>query len=366
MKKIMVVFGTRPEAIKMAPVIKELYKRDGVDTIVCVTGQHREMLNQVLEIFDIKPDYNLEIMKESQTLGYITSTILMKLDEIIKIEKPDIVVVHGDTTTTFAASLSAFYNKVEIAHVEAGLRTYNKYSPYPEEVNRQMVGIISDYNFAPTKLAYDNLIKEGKNIKNIYITGNTAIDVLKYTIKPDFENEYIKWLDNSKLILLTAHRRENIGVPLERIFEAVKEIVDKYQDVKVIYPVHKNPVLIETAKKVFGNMERIKLIEPLDVVTFHNLISKSHIILTDSGGIQEEAPALNIPVVVLRDSTERQEGVEAGTLLLAGTDKEKIVQKVCSLMERKDEYERVAKSINPYGDGTASSKIVDILLERNV
>ena len=361
MRKIMLVFGTRPEAIKMAPLVKELNKRKNIETLVCVTAQHREMLDQVLDIFDIVPDYDLDIMKKSQTLSYITSSILNKIDSVMKKEKPDVVVVHGDTTTTYATALAAFYNKIKIAHVEAGLRTYNKYSPYPEEINRQMVGLISDYNFSPTKMTADNLLREGKDEKSIYITGNTAIDTLRYTVDEDYSDENTDWAEGSRLILLTAHRRENIGESMENIFSAVREIVDKYEDVKVIYPIHKNPVVREYAEKYFSGVERVKLIEPLDVVRFHNLINKSFLVMTDSGGIQEEAPALDIPVMVLRNETERKEGIEAGTLKLLGTDRDRIIEGVSALLDDGEEYRKMAESVNPYGDGSASVKIADIL-----
>lgn len=366
MKKIMVVFGTRPEAIKMAPVIKELERRENIETIVCVTAQHREMLDQVLDIFDIKPKYDLNIMKKSQTLSYITSSILNGIDSIMKKEEPDVVVVHGDTTTTFATAMAAFYNKIKIAHVEAGLRTYNKYSPYPEEVNRQMVGIIADYNFSPTNMTVKNLIDEGKDRSTIYLTGNTAIDTLSYTVKDDYKDENTEWAGDSRLILLTAHRRENIGKPMENIFGAVRDILDKYEDVKVIYPIHKNPAVIEYAEKYFSNEERVRLIEPLDVVRFHNLINKSYLILTDSGGIQEEAPALNVPVLVLRNETERKEGIEAGTLKLLGTEHDEIYRGVCEVMDNPKVYKSMSEAVNPYGDGSASRKIADILEREDI
>ncbi|PSJ31620.1 UDP-N-acetylglucosamine 2-epimerase [Peptostreptococcus russellii] len=366
MKKIMLVFGTRPEAIKMAPLVKELEKRDGIKTLVCVTAQHREMLDQVLEIFNIVPDYDLDIMKESQTLSYITSSILAKIDEIMKKELPDIVVVHGDTTTTFATSLAAFYNKIKIAHVEAGLRTYKKYSPYPEEINRQMVSLVSDYNFAPTELTADNLIKEGKDASSIFITGNTAIDTLSYTVNENYEDDNTKWVGDSRLILLTVHRRENIGKSMEDIFDAVKDIVEKFDDIKVIYPLHKNPEVRKYARKYFEGMERVRLIEPLDVIKFHNLINKSYLIMTDSGGIQEEAPALGKPVLVLRNDTERKEGVESGTLILLGTDKNNIFKNTCEILEDENIYQEIAQSKNPYGDGRASKKIADILQREDI
>lgn len=366
MKKIMLVFGTRPEAIKMAPLIKELEKRENIKTLVCVTAQHREMLDQVLDIFNIVPDYDLDIMKESQTLSYITSSILNKIDKIMKKESPDVVVVHGDTTTTFATSLAAFYNKIKIAHVEAGLRTYNKYSPYPEEINRQMVGLISDYNFAPTKLTANNLIEEGKDKGSIFITGNTAIDTLAYTIDEDYYDENIEWVGDSRLILLTVHRRENIGKAMEDIFEAVRKVLEKFEDIKVIYPLHKNPEVRKYAKKYFADLDRVKLIEPLDVVKFHNLINKSYLVMTDSGGIQEEAPALGKPVLVLRNETERKEGVESGTLRLLGTDKENIFKNTCEILENEKNYQKISSSKNPYGDGRASEKIADILQREDI
>jgi len=365
MKKVMLVFGTRPEAIKMAPIVKELKKRSGIETLVCVTAQHRQMLDQVLDVFDIVPDYDLDIMKESQTLSYITSSVLSRINDIIVKEKPDCVLVHGDTTTTFSAALAAFYNQVKIAHVEAGLRTYNKYSPYPEEINRQMVGLLADFNFCPTEMTRDNLVREGKKESSIFVTGNTAIDTLKYTLTEDYDDSYIEWLGDSRLILLTAHRRENIGRPMSSIFKAINEILKKYPDVKVIYPVHKNPKIIEMATEAFSDSDRIKLIDSLDVVSFHNLINNAYMVMTDSGGIQEEAPSMNKPVLVLRDETERKEGLEAGTLSLVGTDKEKIVKIASMLLDNEDLYEKMANAINPYGDGMASERIVDII-ERGI
>lgn len=364
MIKVMTVFGTRPEAIKMAPLVKELKKRKEVECIVCVTAQHREMLDQVLETFDIVPDYDLNIMKQGQTLTDITIRALKGLEEVIKEVKPNIVLVHGDTTTTFAGALAAFYNQTDIGHVEAGLRTYDKYSPYPEEMNRQMVSSLSDMNFAPTKLSADNLIKEGKNKENIFITGNTVIDAMSTTISDDYQNEVFDWVGNDRMILLTAHRRENIGDSMRSIFKAVKRIVTEFPDVKVVYPIHKNPVVREIANEIFGDCDKVKLIEPLEVFDFHNFMNKSYIILTDSGGVQEEAPALGKPVLVLRNTTERPEGIEAGTLKLTGTDEETIYEETKKLLTSKEEYEVMSKASNPYGDGHASERITDEIIKR--
>ena len=364
MIKVMTVFGTRPEAIKMAPLVKELKKRKEVECIVCVTAQHREMLDQVLETFDIVPDYDLNIMKQGQTLTDITIRALKGLEEVIKEVKPNIVLVHGDTTTTFAGALAAFYNQTDIGHVEAGLRTYDKYSPYPEEMNRQMVSSLSDMNFAPTKLSADNLIKEGKKKENIFITGNTVIDAMSTTISDDYQNEVFDWVGNDRMILLTAHRRENIGDSMKSIFKAVKRIVTEFPDVKVVYPIHKNPVVREIANEIFGDCDKVKLIEPLEVFDFHNFMNKSYIILTDSGGVQEEAPALGKPVLVLRNTTERPEGIEAGTLKLTGTDEETIYEETKKLLTSKEEYEVMSKASNPYGDGHASELITDEIIKR--
>jgi UDP-N-acetylglucosamine 2-epimerase (non-hydrolysing) len=364
MIKVMTVFGTRPEAIKMAPLVKELKKRKEVECIVCVTAQHREMLDQVLETFDIVPDYDLNIMKQGQTLTDITIRALKGLEEVIKEVKPNIVLVHGDTTTTFAGALAAFYNQTDIGHVEAGLRTYDKYSPYPEEMNRQMVSSLSDMNFAPTKLSADNLIKEGKKKENIFITGNTVIDAMSTTISDDYQNEVFDWVGNDRMILLTAHRRENIGDSMKSIFKAVKRIVTEFPDVKVVYPIHKNPVVREIANEIFGDCDKVKLIEPLEVFDFHNFMNKSYIILTDSGGVQEEAPALGKPVLVLRNTTERPEGIEAGTLKLTGTDEETIYEETKKLLTSKEEYEVMSKASNPYGDGHASERITDEIIKR--
>lgn len=364
MIKVMTVFGTRPEAIKMAPLVKELKKRKEIECIVCVTAQHREMLDQVLETFDIVPDYDLNIMQKGQTLTDITVRALKGLEDVIKEVKPNIVLVHGDTTTTFAGALAAFYNQTDIGHVEAGLRTYDKYSPYPEEMNRQMVSSLSDMNFAPTKLSADNLIKEGKKKENIFITGNTVIDAMSTTISDDYQNEVFDWVGNDRMILLTAHRRENIGDSMRSIFKAVKRIVTEFPDVKVVYPIHKNPIVREIANEIFGDCDKVKLIEPLEVFDFHNFMNKSYIILTDSGGVQEEAPALGKPVLVLRNTTERPEGIEAGTLKLTGTDEETIYEETKKLLTSKEEYEVMSKASNPYGDGHASERITDEIIKR--
>ena len=362
--KVMTIFGTRPEAIKMAPLVKELKRRKEVECIVTVTAQHRQMLDQVLETFEIKPDYDLDIMKQGQTLADVTTRALNGLEKVIKEVNPDIVLVHGDTTTTFAGALAAFYNQVSIGHVEAGLRTYDKYSPYPEEMNRQMVGCMTDMHFAPTKLSANNLIKEGKKEGNIYITGNTAIDAMQTTVKSDYSHEVFDWIGNDRMILLTAHRRENLGDPMRSIFRAIKRIVDEFDDIKVVYPIHLNPKVREVANEIFGNTDRVRLIEPLEVFDFHNFINKSYMIMTDSGGIQEEAPSLGKPVLVLRDTTERPEGIDAGTLKLTGTDEDVIYSEAKRLLTDKNEYDRMSKASNPYGDGHASKRIADAIIER--
>lgn len=362
--KVMTVFGTRPETIKMAPLVKELKSREEIETIVCVTAQHRQMLDQVLNAFNIVPDYDLDIMKQGQTLSDITTRVLQGLEGVIKEVEPDIILVHGDTTTTFAGALAAFYNQVAIGHVEAGLRTYNKYSPFPEEANRQFVGVISDMNFAPTEQSKENLLREGKNPDSIIVTGNTAIDALQTTVREDYEHEIIDWVGDSRMIMLTAHRRENLGEPMRNMFHAIKRIIEKYEDIKVVYPVHLNPIVVNTAEEVFGDCDRVKLIKPLEVLDFHNLLNKSYLILTDSGGIQEEAPSLGKPVIVLRDTTERPEGIAAGTLKLAGTNEEVIYQLIDELLSDEKEYERMSKASNPYGDGFASKRIVDAIIER--
>lgn len=364
MIKVMTVFGTRPEAIKMAPLVKELKTREEIETIVCVTAQHREMLDQVLETFEIIPEYDLNIMQQGQTLGGITTRALNGLEDVIKKEQPNIVLVHGDTTTTFAGALAAFYNQIDIGHVEAGLRTNDKYSPYPEEMNRQMVDCMTDMFFAPTELSKNNLLKEGKDASKIYVTGNTAIDALKTTVENNYKHSIFDWVGNNKMILLTAHRRENLGDPMRGMFRAIKRIVEEFDDIKVVYPVHLNPKVQSVADEVLGNNDRVKLIPPLDVVDFHNVIARSHIILTDSGGIQEEAPSLGKPVIVLRDTTERPEGIDAGTLKLAGTNEETIYKLVKELLTDKDEYKRMSEAKNPYGDGLASKRIADEIIKK--
>lgn len=364
MIKVMTIFGTRPEAIKMAPLVKELEGRNEIESIVCVTAQHREMLDQVLAVFNIKPNYDLNIMKQGQTLSEITSRVLQGLEEVIKKEKPNIILVHGDTTTTFAGSLAAFYNQVDIGHVEAGLRTWNKYSPFPEEMNRQMVDRMTDMYFAPTEVSRKNLLQENIPEEKIYVTGNTAIDALKTTVKEDYNNEILNWVGKDKLILLTAHRRENLGEPMKHIFRAVKRIVEEYPDVKVVYPIHLNPKVREIANEIFKGIDKVRLIEPLEVIDFHNFQNKSYIILTDSGGIQEEAPSLGKPVLVLRDTTERPEGIAAGTLKLVGTNEEKIYIETKKLLDNKEEYNKMSHASNPYGDGFTSKYIVDAIIKK--
>ncbi len=361
MKKVMLVFGTRPEAIKMCPLVNELNKRENIETVVCVTGQHRQMLDQVLHTFNVVPKYDLNIMKEKQTLFDVTVNILNNIKEVLDIEKPDVVLVHGDTTTTFVTALACFYLQIPVGHVEAGLRTYNIYSPYPEEFNRQAVGIIAKYNFAPTIASKNNLVNEGKDETTIYVTGNTAIDALKTTVKEDYNHPELEWAKDSRLIMLTAHRRENLGEPLKNIFKAIRRIVEEYEDIKVIYPIHMNPIVRETAQEILGNNDKIRIIEPLDVLDFHNFLAKSYMILTDSGGIQEEAPSLGKPVLVLRDTTERPEGVEAGTLKLVGTNEDTIYNEFKKLLDDKTEYMNMSKASNPYGDGFACKRIADIL-----
>ena len=364
MIKVMTIFGTRPEAIKMAPLVKELERRKEIESVVCVTAQHREMLDQVLTVFDIKPDYDLNIMKQGQTLSEITSRVLLGLEEVINKENPNIILVHGDTTTTFAGALAAFYNKIDIGHVEAGLRTWDKYSPFPEEMNRQMVDRMTDIFFAPTEVSKNNLLSENIPKEKIYVTGNTAIDAMKTTIKENYNNEIFDWLGNDKLILLTAHRRENLGQPMRHIFRAVKRIVEEYPNVKVVYPIHLNPKVREVANEVFKGINQVRLIEPLEVFDFHNFQNKSYIILTDSGGIQEEAPSLGKPVLVLRDTTERPEGITAGTLKLVGTDEETIYIETKKLLDDKNEYNKMSHASNPYGDGFASKYIVDAIIKK--
>ncbi|WP_017549612.1 non-hydrolyzing UDP-N-acetylglucosamine 2-epimerase [Salinicoccus carnicancri] len=359
MKKIMTIFGTRPEAIKMAPLVLELEKDPELEPIVVVTAQHREMLDQVMDIFGITADFDLNIMKQGQTLSEVTGRVIEGLESVIKEAEPDMILVHGDTTTTFAGSLAAFYNEVDIGHVEAGLRTYNKYSPFPEEMNRQMTGVLADLHFSPTDQSRENLLKENKDETYISVTGNTAIDALKTTVNEEYKSEIIEKHKDKKVILLTAHRRENIGMPMENIFSAVREIVEEFDDVTVVYPIHKNPKVREIAAKYLSDHDRIEIIEPLDVFDFHNFAAKSHIILTDSGGVQEEAPSLGKPVLVLRDTTERPEGVEAGTLKLAGIQKENIYNMTKELLTEDEMYERMASAANPYGDGRASERICE-------
>ncbi len=363
MKKIMVVFGTRPEAIKMCPLVKELYTRQDINTIVCVTGQHRQMLNQVLAAFGVQPDYDLSIMKEKQTLFDVTGSILEKIKAVLERERPDIVLVHGDTSTTFVTALSAFYLQIPVGHVEAGLRTYNIYSPYPEEFNRQATGIIAAFHFAPTELSKRNLLNEGKKEESVYVTGNTAIDALKTTVRNDYCHPELEWAKGSRLIMLTAHRRENLGEPMYHMFRAIRRIVDETPDIRVIYPIHMNPVVRQAANDIFAGDDRIHIIEPLDVLDFHNFLARSYLILTDSGGIQEEAPSLGKPVLVMRDTTERPEGIRAGTLKLVGTDEEIIYREFRKLLTDQKEYEKMAHASNPYGDGFAAKRIADILMK---
>ncbi len=361
MKTVMLVFGTRPEAIKMCPLVNELKTRKTIKTVVCVTGQHRQMLDQVLEAFNVVPDYDLSIMKDKQTLFDITTNILNSIGEVLEEVKPDVVLVHGDTSTTFVTALACFYKQIPVGHVEAGLRTYNIYSPYPEEFNRQAVSIIAEYNFAPTQLSKDNLIKEGKNPETIYITGNTAIDALKTTVKKEYSHPELEWASDSRLIMITAHRRENLGEPMHNMFRAIRRVLDEHRDVKAIYPIHMNPLVREAAEQELGDCDRIHIIEPLEVLDFHNFLARSFMILTDSGGIQEEAPSLGKPVLVMRDTTERPEGIRAGTLKLVGTDEEVIYKSFETLLEDKNEYKKMSAASNPYGNGTACKQIADIL-----
>lgn len=363
MKKIMLVFGTRPEAIKMCPLVNELKKHQSIETIVCVTGQHRQMLDQVLEAFSVVPDYDLSIMKDKQTLFDVTVNILERIKTVLEEVKPDVVLVHGDTSTTFVTALACFYLQIPVGHVEAGLRTYNIYSPYPEEFNRQAVSIISQYNFAPTELSKQNLLKEGKNPKSIYVTGNTAIDALKTTVRADYTHPELDWANDSRLIMITAHRRENLGEPMRHMFKAIRRVMDEHPDVKAIYPIHMNPMVREIANEYLGDDDRIHIIEPLDVLDFHNFLSRSYLILTDSGGIQEEAPSLGKPVLVMRDTTERPEGIAAGTLKLVGTEEETIYREFSRLLSDKAEYDAMSKASNPYGDGHACERIADILVK---
>ena len=361
MKIVMLVFGTRPEAIKMCPLVNELKSREKLKTIVCVTGQHRQMLDQVLDVFKVVPDYDLSIMKDKQTLFDITTNILNGIGEVLDEVKPDVVLVHGDTSTTFVTALACFYKQIPVGHVEAGLRTYNIYSPYPEEFNRQAVSIISKYNFAPTELSKENLIREGKVEDSIYITGNTAIDALKTTVRKDYTHSELEWAKDSRLIMITAHRRENLGEPMHNMFRAIRRVMDEHPDVKAIYPIHMNPVVRQAADEELGDCDRIHIIEPLEVIDFHNFLANSYMILTDSGGIQEEAPSLGKPVLVMRDTTERPEGIKAGTLKLVGTDEQVIYENFKLLLEDREAYEAMSRASNPYGDGFACKRIADVL-----
>lgn len=363
MKKVMLVFGTRPEAIKMCPLVNELKGRKELQTLVCVTGQHRQMLDQVLAAFSVEPDYDLSIMKDKQTLFDVTTNILLRIKEVLEKERPDVVLVHGDTSTTFVTALACFYLQIPVGHVEAGLRTYNIYSPYPEEFNRQAVGIISQYNFAPTEKSKQNLLNEGKNPASIYVTGNTAIDALKTTVREDYTHPELEWAAGSRLIIITAHRRENLGQPMHNMFRAIRRIMDEHSDVKAIYPIHMNPVVRQAAQEELGGCDRIRIIEPLEVLDFHNFLARSYMILTDSGGIQEEAPSLGKPVLVMRDTTERPEGIAAGTLKLVGTEEETIYTEFARLLTDTDAYNAMSHASNPYGDGHACERIADILIQ---
>lgn len=360
-KKVMLVFGTRPEAIKMCPLVNELKTRENIETVVCVTGQHRQMLDQVLQAFSVVPDYDLSVMKDKQTLFDITVTILERIRAVLTEVKPDVVLVHGDTSTTFVTALACFYLQIPVGHVEAGLRTYDIFSPYPEEFNRQAVGIVASYHFAPTALARENLLKEGKAADRIFVTGNTAIDALKTTVRAEYTHEALEWAKGSRLIMLTAHRRENLGAPMHSMFRAIRRVMEEHPDVKAIYPIHMNPVVRKAAEEELGDFDRIRIIEPLEVLDFHNFLARSYMILTDSGGIQEEAPSLGKPVLVMRDTTERPEGIAAGTLRLVGTDEKTIYESFKTLLEDVAAYEAMAKASNPYGDGTACKQIADIL-----
>ena len=361
MKKVMLVFGTRPEAIKMCPLVNELKTRKEIETAVCVTGQHRQMLDQVLEAFSVVPDYDLSVMKDRQTLFDVTTNILNRIREVLETVRPDVVLVHGDTSTTFVTALACYYLQIPVGHVEAGLRTYNIYSPYPEEFNRQAVGIIAAYHFAPTELSKKNLLKEGKKPETIYVTGNTAIDALKTTVRKDYAHPVLEWAKDSRLIMITAHRRENLGEPMKHMFRAIRRVCDEHPDIKAVYPIHMNPAVRETAQAILGDDERIRIIEPLDVLDFHNFLARSYLILTDSGGIQEEAPSLGKPVLVMRDTTERPEGIAAGTLKLVGTDEGTIYENFKMLLEDQEAYRKMSTASNPYGDGFASKRIADIL-----
>lgn len=361
MKSVMLVFGTRPEAIKMCPLVNELKSRENIKTIVCVTGQHRQMLDSVLEVFGVAPDYDLSIMKPRQTLFDITTEILNKIKAVLEKTRPDVVLVHGDTSTTFVTALACYYLQIPVGHVEAGLRTYNIYSPYPEEFNREAVSLISQYNFAPTKLSRDNLIREGRDPGKIWVTGNTACDALRTTVRESYSHPELEWAKDSRLILITAHRRENLGQPMRQMFRAIKRVLNEHLDVKAIYPIHMNPAVREIASEVFQGQDRIHLIEPLDVLDFHNFMGHSYLILTDSGGIQEEAPSLGKPVLVMRDTTERPEGIQAGTLKLVGTSEETIYKEFTRLLTDQSAYKAMSHAANPYGDGHASERIADVI-----
>ncbi|MGI6617535.1 MAG: non-hydrolyzing UDP-N-acetylglucosamine 2-epimerase [Saccharofermentanales bacterium] len=361
MKTVMLVFGTRPEAIKMCPLVKELRSRKGIRTVVCVSGQHREMLDQVLEVFEVEPDYDLSIMIEKQTLFDITVNILTRIRKVLEEVQPDVVLVHGDTSTTFVTALACFYMQIPVGHVEAGLRTYDITAPYPEEFNRQAVGVVASYHFSPTELTKNNLIREGKKPDTIFVTGNTAIDALKTTVRDDFTHPELEWAEGSRLIIITAHRRENLGEPMRQMFRAIRRIIEEHPDVKAIYPIHMNPIVRKAADELLRDCDRIHLIEPLDVLQFHNFLARCYLILTDSGGIQEEAPSLGKPVLVMRDMTERPEGIEAGTLKLVGTNEERIYEQFKLLLEDQEAYDKMSEASNPYGDGFASQRIADLL-----
>lgn len=361
MKKIMTVFGTRPEAIKICPLVLEMKKREGLKVIVCVTAQHRQMLDQVLATFGVVPDYDLNIMKDRQTLFDITTGVLNGIKEVLEKEKPDVVLVHGDTSTTFVTALACFYLQIPVGHVEAGLRTYNIYSPYPEEFNREAVSIVSQYNFAPTPLARENLIREGKKAETIYVTGNTVIDAMQHTVRQDYTHPELEWVGDDNLIFITAHRRENLGEPMHHMFRAIRRVLDEHPECKAVYPIHMNPVVREAAAAELGNCDRIHIIEPIEVFDCHNFEARCHLCLTDSGGIQEECPSYGRPVLVMRDTTERPEGVDAGTLRLVGTNEEVIYQNFKELLEDPEAYEKMSHACNPYGDGKACKRIADIL-----
>ena len=361
MKKVMIVFGTRPEAIKMCPLVLELKKRPSIQTVVCVTAQHRQMLDQVLKTFGVVPDYDLNTMKDRQTLFDITTGVLNEIKDVLEKEKPDVVLVHGDTSTTFVTALACFYLQIAVGHVEAGLRTYNIYSPYPEEFNREAVSIVSQYNFAPTPLSRDNLLREGRNPENIYVTGNTVIDAMQHTVKDDYTHPGLDWVGDGKLIIITAHRRENLGKPMHHMFKAIRRVLDEYSECKAVYPIHMNPAVREAAEVELGDCDHIHIIEPIEVFDCHNFEARSFLCLTDSGGIQEECPSYGVPVLVMRETTERLEGVDAGTLKVVGTDEETIYSTFKELLECPDSYEKMSKACNPYGDGHACERIADIL-----